>query len=223
MKKIVFCVVVCLVPLVLVGCGTSIKTDVVNNMSDIRYDIFVGQSEGVVVNLMTGLRENPYAYDGNSNKKTEFGVITVSFEHQPTQNVHFALSIDGVTTSGVLEENPYNHTFMADIEKIVSNDSGVFLTLEGTVQNLQLIPISKTWAVQYSQALDIAVNALQEDINEAYKNKKFQAECYLKIVLDQTNVDKPYYWCFMIVYAEGGSKSIVFDVNTGQILTQNNA
>ena len=136
------------------GCGTSIKTDVINNMADIRYNLFVGQAENVSVNLMCGMRENPYQSDGIAKKNVQFGVITATFKVHPTQIVHFALTVGSQTYAGVMEENPYNHTYMVDIEKIVSSEEGVYLTIENVAQNMQLIPESKDWTVQYGQALD---------------------------------------------------------------------
>ena len=219
-KKIALVACVLALPVLMVACTTNMKSDVLNNTSDIRYNIFVGQADGVAVNLMCGLRENPYNYDGKSCKKTDFGVLTATLKTRPTENVHFTITIDGAAQSGVLDENPYNHTFMADIEKIVDDESAVFITIEGVVENMQMVCVSADWAVQYGDALDIAITSLEEEIKNAYQNRKFCAECYLKIVLDQANVDNPYYWCFMILKSDGTSKSIIFDVETGEILTE---
>lgn len=219
-KKITLLFCLLAMPALLCACKTNIKSDVVNHTSDIRFNIFVGQADGVSANLMCGLRENPYNYDGKSCKKTDFGVITTTLAVHPTENVHFTITVNGVSQSGVLDENPYNHTFMADIEKIVDDESAVFLTIEGVVENMQLVCVSADWAVQYGDALDIAINALEDEIKSAYQNGKFCAECYLKIVLDQSNVDNPYYWCFMIVHQSGEKQTIIFDVQTGEILTQ---
>lgn len=205
------------------GCGLNVKSDVVNNLSDVRYSVFVGQSQGVVSNLMCGMRENPYSYDGKSNKKTEFGVITVFFENKPEEELHFSLSVGKTNYAGTLEENPYNHSFMADIQKIVDGDEGVYLTIEGVVKDMQLMPESKDWAVQYDKALDIAFEALEEDLMMLYSSRKFCGECYLKIVLDQSGIENPYYWCFMYVGQNGESGSVIIDVNTGEILTKSNA
>lgn len=222
MKKKIFALLVCVGVLIvcLTGCGTSIKTDVVNNMADIRYNIFSGQSKGVVVNLMCGMRENPYIIDGFAKKPVQFGVITATLSQKPTQPVHYTLTVSKQTFSGVLEENPYNHTFMVDIEKIVSVTDAVYITIESVVENLLLVPESEGWAVQYDQALDIGIAALEEKLKTVYEKRKFKAECFLKIVLDQSTTDCPYYWCFGF-NAQNGSKSmVIFDVKTGEILTE---
>lgn len=225
MKKISFVVLAVMMIgcAMLSGCGLNVKSDVLNNLSDVRYSVFVGQSDGVVSNLMCGMRENPYSYDGKSNKKTEFGVITVFFKNRPSEDLHYSLSVGKSSYAGVLEENPYNHSFMADIQKIVDGEGGVYLTIEGVVDGMQLMPESKDWAVQYDKALDIAYEVLEEKLMGLYSSRRFCGECYLKIVLDQSSIDNPYYWCFMYVGQNGESGSVIIDVNSGEVLTKSNA
>lgn len=224
MKKISFVVLAVMMIgcAMLSGCGLNVKSDVLNNLSDVRYCVFVGQSDGVVANLMCGMRENPYSYDGKSNKKTEFGVITVFFKNRLSEDLHYSLSVGKSSYAGVLEENPYNHSFMADIQKIVDGE-GVYLTIEGVVDGMQLMPESKAWAVQYDKALDIAYEVLEEKLKGLYSSRRFCGECYLKIVLDQSSIDNPYYWCFMYVGQNGESGSVIIDVNSGEVLTKSNA
>lgn len=222
MKKILVAVLAVLVCgcTMLAGCGLNTKSDVINNLSDIRYCVFVGQNDDAVVNLMCGMRENPYSYDGVSNKKTEFGVLTVFFKNRQSENLHFSLNVGKASYAGALEENPYNHSFMADIQKIVDCEDAVYLSIEGVVENMQLLPESLGWKIQYSQALDIAYSALEEELASLYSSRKFCAECYLKIVLDQSSIDNPYYWCFMYVGQNGQSGSVIIDVNSGEVLTK---
>ena len=215
--------VLIMVCLGLSGCGLNAKSDVVNNLSDIRYSVFVGQNDVVVANLMCGMRENPYSYDGVSNKKTEFGVLTIFFKNRPSENLHFSLSVGKSSFAGTLEENPYNHSFMADIQKIVDSAESVYLTIEGVAENMQLMPESAGWEIQHAEALDIAFTTLEEDLMNLYSSRKFCGECYLKIVLDQSSVDNPYYWCFMYVGQKGESGSVIIDVHTGEVLTKTSA
>lgn len=222
MKKKLMVIAVCAVVFAtfFTGCGTSIKTDVINNMADIRYNLFVGQAENVSVNLMCGMRENPYQSDGIAKKNVQFGVITATFKVHPTQIVHFALTVGSQTFAGVMEENPYNHTYMVDIEKIVSSEEGVYLTIENVAQNMQLIPESKDWTVQYGQALDIGISALEEDLKTLYEKRKFKAECFLKIIFDEAAAENPYYWCFGYTAQNGSKALVIFDVHEGKILSE---
>lgn len=204
----------------LVGCKKNVQDDVVNHMSDVRFGVFVGQTTGVCANLTCGLRENPYKYDGISARKTEFGILEVTLKDQQPQNLHFVLCVNGSTFSGALEENPYNHTFMADIQKIVDINASVTLTLENICENMTLEAASKTWQVQYNDAINLACQAMHDDLQKLYHNRKFCAECYLKIIMNPNDIDSPFYWCFMFVGANGENGTVVIDPKTGQILTQ---
>ena len=150
MKKFGLTAVVAVMMFVFVGvsgCGLNAKSDVVNNLSDVRYSVFVGQSDGLIANLMCGMRENPYSYDGKSNKKTEFGIVTVFFEKHPGQELHYSLSVGKTSFAGTLEENPYNHSFMADIQKIVDGE-GVEDLVYGTTLSETLASVRKDESIK---------------------------------------------------------------------------
>lgn len=224
MKKLFFClwmIALCVFPLT--ACKVNVKSDVIDNMSDIRYNIFAGQTSHLSASLMCGMRENPYNYDGVHKKVTEFGVVTVSIKNLDKQeSYNYTLNIGDNKITGFLEENPYDHTFMTDIEKIIDCENAVYLSVEGVAENVQLICESKNWQIQYKNAIDIAYNNLEQDFVALYDKKKFKAECYLKIVHDQNNVSNPYYWCFMVVGQNGEAKSVIIDVNNGLVVTKSN-
>lgn len=206
--------------LCLSGCASDLKSDVTSNLSDVRYSIFAGETSGARAFFMSGLRENPYGYDGVSNKKTQFGLVELWLDTKPETNPHFTVTVGQKTFAGVLEENPYNHTYMADIGKILESDEGVFLTVEGVMDNMQLVAVSEEWQVQYASALEIAVAELEQELSALYEKRKFQGECYLKIACPTGGINQPYYWCFSYVGQNGESGSIMIDVNSGEILGQ---
>ncbi|MDD2445815.1 MAG: hypothetical protein PHX09_03290 [Clostridia bacterium] len=221
-KKTMVMLLVCCCIFFLTGCGSDIKNEMIKNLSDVRYNLFEAKTDDLKVTLMCGLREEPYGYNGVSNPKCEFGVITVDFADMPEINeIAFTLIVDGVGHYGNVEKNPFGHNFMADIEKIVEDNSNVYLTIDGVESELLMICVSKSWSVQYEDALNIASEHFMEQAKQFIKNKKFKAECYLKIIYDENSEFDSYFWYFGIIGTDNNKLNLVIDVNSGEILTNN--
>ena len=221
MKKICAFLLLVVFCVVLTGCSKDIKTQMAGSVSDVRYHIFAGRTQNVSASLMCGVRENPYAYNGISNKTCEFGVITLNFQGDFSEGLSFELKVDDYKISGVLEENPYDHNFMTDIKKIINPEQTVYLTVEGVVNDLLLPCVSKDWNVQYTSVLDIAFENIQEDLALFLENNHFKAECYIKIIHDLSSEEYPYYWYFGIIGENGNKLSLIIDPQTGEIITKN--
>ena len=207
------------------GCGFEIDKEIKNNLSDVRYNLFDAKTDNFKINFMSGMREEPYVYDGIHNTLCEFGVLTVIFfDNVEFETLDFLLLDEnetGITRhSGVLERNPRNNSFMADIEEIVT-DSAI-LTLQISAlgeEKIKLKCTSNDWAVQYNDALSIALSHIQDQAKSYFKNKRFTAETYMKIIYDENaNLDE-YFWYFGILPQDGESLSIIINTATGEIIS----
>lgn len=203
------------------ACEQDVKEDLLDNLSDVRYNVFAGQNSELCANLMCGVREISYSYDGISNKKCEFGVISVTIKNKNNyENISYTLTVGESIITGTLEENPYDHTFMTDIERIIGCDKSVYLTLEGITTNMLLVCESASWQVQYDEAIDIAFESLESEITKFYQKKKLCAEGYLKIIFDQNSTTKLFYWYFGVVGQNGETVAVIIDPQTGDIITK---
>lgn len=217
--KFVFIFLALVAVLILGGCKFDIKYEMLNNLSDVRYNLFEAVTQEAKVTLMCGLREEPYEYNGLSNRKCEFGVITVNFINaQVADGFDFSLQAGQKEYKGKLERNPYQHNYMADIEALIGDDENVYLTINGVGSEMVLVCISKNWTVQYKNALEIATTHFETNAKQFFKNRKFNAECYLKIIYDENSDFETYLWYFGIVGTDSNRLSLVIDVNSGQIL-----
>ena len=178
------------------------------------YNIFDAKTENLKVNLMCGMREEPYSYDGISNKKCEFGVLTVIFKNSIQNDViNFKLETLTQTFEGQLERNYKTGAYMADIEKILENDEQLNLSISGYEENITLACQNKNWAAQYQQAFEIGLQTLGDEVNNFFENKKFKAEAYLKIIYDEEGVFDKYFWYFGIVGQNGSNLAVIIDTN----------
>lgn len=203
-----------------VGCKFDLKEDVYDNISEIRYNLYVGENAYFKANFSSGMRENPYSFDGISNSKCEFGVLSVDFKNLENKNqIAYSLTVDSIQANGYLEENPFDHTFMVDIEKLIETKNNIILKIEGFDNDIILSPISQEWQTTYSDVLDLILSKYEENFNIFVKNNKFNAECYLKIIYDKTNAQNPYFWHFSAIGTDGTKISFIVDVNSGEIIS----
>jgi hypothetical protein len=89
------------------GCSATENNE--RLISDIRYGVFDSECEDYSVIFTYGMREKPYAPDGISNTKIEFGIISVIFNEkiEDDETVYYSLKINDNVTSGTLEKSPY--------------------------------------------------------------------------------------------------------------------
>lgn len=221
MKKLIIFAIICVVAILSTSCKLDMQSEVLDNMSDIRYNLFEAKTEDFTATFMCGMRENPYEYDGVSNSKCEFGIITITYKVRPLlEEIDFVLKVNNSDFVGVLEENPYDHTYMADIEKIIDSEAEIFLAIDDLESDLQFTSISSSWAVQYADALTIALENVNDDLPQFFSSKQFLAECYLKIIFDLKSTTAPYFWYFGIVGQGGATVALIIDTETGEILTK---
>lgn len=221
MKKVKYLVLVIIATIIcfsLSGCGIQIEDEVRKNISDVRYNLFDAKTSKLKTNIMCGMRENPYTYNGYSEEKCEFGVITVMlYETIPNETINFTLNTTNQTYTGQLERNPRNGSFMTDIQTILADDENLILSLEGIENDIQLICQSKNWTVQYEDAFLIGMETLKDEINNFFTKKKFNAEVYIKIIYDEKAILDNYFWYFGILGTDGTNVCVIIDTN-GKIL-----
>lgn len=219
MRKVFFVVLIAIVLFFLFGCSDALN-NVEDNMSDIRYNLFEAKNGSYHINFMSGLREEPYDYDGISNSLQEFGVVTVWFNlNQTAQFIPCVIKIDDVPFSCELEKNPFENNFMADIGKIVGDDNVLKVIIDGDETNsLTLVNKSKDWQIDYDEALDIGKGQIGDVIKENSLHGKICGEFYLKILYDKNRVVDAYYWYFSFLDKNNKSYSCVIDVNSGNVV-----
>ena len=222
MKKVlIFLTVFCFCVLFQTGCGLNIDSAVNNNLSEIRKNVFEGQTDTLKVSCMSGERENPYTYDGVSEEKCEFGIITVNFkEFVGAINVPFVATIDDKKFEGTLEKSPFNENYMVDIESVADDEAKILISINDEPA-IELQNISSTWEIDWQKALTLGKTYLSEELNAILSNGKFEAECYLKPVTDEGFISGQYFWSFFIVDKNFVRYTVVLDVNSGDMLVKN--
>ncbi len=227
MKKWIIFLSLALICLSFAGCQQSNYKLLLNNASELRYNLFVGETDKVYSTYMSGQREEPYVSDGIQNTLQDFGVLTLKFKSNiNVQEVQVEITIDGHTYSTVLEKNPYElNSYACDIEILVGDEANIsYVYVVNNVSNQVDMNNAQTeWQVDCFNALKRASEELSSFIEKHREGNKLQAEVFVKIAFDSTNDLKPYFWLVQIVATDGTSSQLVIDPLNNEVLVKTNA
>lgn len=207
------------------GCGNNQNLIIQEKLSEVRYNLFMCQNDEVVVKFSSGFREDPYILNGKSENKKEFGIITVKFlKNIPNKSSlpTFVITISDMDFDGEFELNPFDQTYVQDIETFVLDESSVYIKIsfgdfsfESSLKN-----VSKDFVINHKDALNTFVKTYQKDIQQILKSGG-DFEIYVKIINDPSlEIDKNYFYVCLISTI-GESYSVVIDPQNGNILAKN--
>lgn len=207
------------------GCNTNFNATINESLSEVRYNLFTASNEFVNVKFTSGFREDPYVLNGKSENKKEFGVITVKFLGETinkTGNPEFIITINDMDFDGKFELNPFDQSYVQDIETFVLDDYQIYIkiTWQDFTFESELVNISNSFNCNHKQALNIFTNEYKKNIEKLIK-QNVSFEIYVKIINDPSlEIDKNYFYVGLIA-ENGESISIIIDPLNSKILAKN--
>lgn len=207
----------------LYGCGYSRIYDMAhNNIAECRQVMYVGKTNNLSVDLISGTREQNYVVNGYCTDSIAFGVVT--FKILTDINIdtaNYVLTIGTTRYDGILERNPYDNTYMCDVKALINtNDVITAKIIAGEfVESVELNNITADWNVNSDNALKLAVSELTKELKTFIENDEFKAESYIKIVNDD-EVDETYYWYVSFVGRNGKTYAVIIDPISNEILAK---
>ena len=218
MKRLVFVITAIVMCVIMQGCTRISNMNIRDQISEERINCYVGQVDATHATLMCGMREKDYIINGYSGSLIQFGVITATINTDVESDISYVLKTnDNNEYRGIMERNPYDGSYVADIGVIIQENS-VNLTLKwGSItKNLTLDNISRSWQVDSSTALDIAIKECSKELNKMCANNSFNGEVYIKI---RSGGEKnTYMWYIYFVGINGDKISVFVSTDTGTVL-----
>lgn len=207
------------------ACSKDLSQELQDKLSEVRFNLFCAENEFINVKFTSGFREDPYVLNGKSETKKEFGVLTVKFlidKSDKSDLPSFVITINGIDFDDKLELNPFDQTYVQDIETFVLDDSEIQIKImwqdfvfEKTMQN-----VSNTFNYNHKDALNAFIKEYKQKIQK-FLNANVDFEIYVKIINDPSlEIDKNYFYVCLIS-TTGESLSVVIDPNNLQILAKN--
>lgn len=210
-------------PIFLIGCGeVDFNTPAHTYISEYRKNLFVNKTGSLLATFTSGEREKEYDLSGFKTPLVEFGVLTVKFNMDvgdilPT----FELSVNDKIFNGQLEKNPFDGSFVYDIECQVDDEDDITLKLIDFEQNLRLVCVSKNWKSSWEDAVEVFNQKFNKELTMHTKDGKFLGEIYVKIVSDGRDLEN-IYWYVLCVLQDGNIYSCLINPNTLEVIQNNN-
>ncbi len=187
-------------------------------ISEYRSCLFYLKSEDVVVTFTSGKRESDFFYDGKHTYMLEYGVVVLKplSAYDITDKWEYVLLIDSLQYNGILEYNPVDGTFVADIGKEIEEDSDIYIRFwGGGISDQAHMKCVSSGFISYKEAFKVAVNKLGPVIKRYKKGLKIKGEFFIKFVGEESLSNMSYYVQFV---GENKENYIcLVDVYTGKI------
>jgi hypothetical protein len=211
MKKFFYLLGIMLFSLcVLVSCSSLPNKKVKANISEESHILFSGQNASFYATITVGVREEPYDFNGISNKKVDFSVISLSFfKKNDLRVIECQIEVNGKTSQHILEKNLITGAFMFDLEKYIKADSKIQIT--ALSESATLVCKSQEFLVDYKTAIEIATKNLQAELDEIYENKDARFEVFLKLATNTEKYDDTFVWYFILKSTIEVSATVVIE------------
>lgn len=216
MKKFIalFCVLCCLL-LCLSSCKE--QNNLFNYVSELRSDVFVGESQNFSLKASYGFKETPFNNDGKVKSRIYvLNFILLDKQTDPaTYTLNFSFNQKDWTKEFTL--NPVSHVLSAQVEVENFNQKSfdVVVCCESLSETVTLTSILPQNTISYSTALD-CIYKHQKDLIDSYYSPDgtFNAEIYLRVLVKD---QKPYYY---VGFASGNEnlKAFLLDGFSGEVL-----
>ena len=220
LKKSTFiCFILCLTAVFLscsIFCGCTTKNTLVQYVSELRSDLFFGQSQNYSLKAGYGFKETPYHNDGNVKQK-EYS-LTFRLEDKETDQLLYSLSmtVNSNVYSAEFKINPVTHALTAEIKiddfNLKSFD--VEISVGSNKETVTMHSILPENTISYEKALDCLQEKQSKLLASYYdQNGVFNAEIHIRVLVKD---QKPYWYVGLA--KNKNLKALLIDGVSGEVL-----
>lgn len=213
--------------IVLSSCGNKYENMLKNNTAEVRKYLLEAKDDQMNVSLILGLREKNYIVNGYATDLIEFGVLTFEFSDYGNidkNSASYELLVGTQKFAGILQENPFDKTLVADIKKMIDPTKKVTAKIiSGEFsKEIELKFINKDWSVDSDNVYEIVAKKMKNELSQLSNKNTFEGEVYIKIINDADINVSDYYWYVSIIGRGGKRLSLIISPKTKEIMAVNN-
>ena len=213
--------------IVLSSCGNKYENMLKNNTAEVRKYLLEAKDDQMNVSLILGLREKNYIVNGYATDLIEFGVLTFEFSDYGNidkNSASYELLVGTQKFAGILQENPFDKTLVADIKKMIDPTKKVTAKIiSGEFsKEIELRFINKDWSVDSDNVYEIVAKKMKNELSQLTNKNTFEGEVYIKIINDADINVSDYYWYVSIIGRGGKRLSLIISPKTKEIMAVNN-
>lgn len=196
--------------------GCLPKNTLAQHVSELRSDLFFGQSQNYSLKAGYGFKETPYHNDGNVKQK-EY-LLTFRLEDKETDQLLYSLSmtINSNVYSAEFKINPITHALTAEI-KIDNFNLKTFdveIAVGADKETITMTSILPENTISYEKALQHLQEKQSKLLSSYYdQNGLFNAEIHIRVLVKD---QKPYWYVGLA--KNKNLKALLIDGVSGEIL-----
>ena len=186
-------------------------------VSELRSEIFYGQSQNFTIKASYGFKEIPYNHDGKISDRVYVLVFKLVGRETDQATYNASFTFNGKIYKTTFKLSPVSHSLIAPIE--VENFNLKQFTVQissGTdTESIELKSTLPKNTISYSSALKF-LQKNQSELVKAYCNKDgvFNGEICARIVVK----DQKPYWYVGLTDIDGNLKALLIDGLNGEVL-----
>lgn len=191
-------------------------------LSDVRRNVFVGESEHFEMRVYLGEREKPYELDGVANPLQNYFVVMVSpkFEMDPADTLAVQVTVEGKNYYKKLEAHPFNGSYGGEFTEITSADDSLSVNVTAKHYDEDVVVHSLLTDEMYTaeEAFRIGMQHLKDSIDKTEKDGTYRCEVQVKLV-DKTRYDGKIFWHISAFDRSGGMYAVLISAVKNQSTT----
>lgn len=213
------CLVAIMSSFTLFGCKNS--PDFSKYVTELRQNIYYGETENYKVKCFYGFREAPFIIDGNKGDKV-YGLTFRLLDKElisSSYTLNFKYKDFNFRTAFKLNEVSNALEAFIELKDFAENSFSIDVSSASFVENVTLSSIVDSKALDYKSALNKLYSSSPSLINNyCNDNGEFLGEIHMRIIVK----DNLSYWYIGLVNEQGDLKALLMNANTGEVLAIRN-
>ncbi len=220
MKKFFCVLILCVCLFGFAGCESAYSRAFDKSISEYQNNLFVAEDSEFKITFATGKRENPFNVDGNATELVSYGVLTC-FRVGGSLNKHeasFNLIINGNEYVGKFEVNPFDQSFVYDIEEECEDSAIISVSVFADSKQFDYVlanALSDSDA-RAEEIIEVAKSELKPQLSTLNKVKGVKAEIYIRLIASS---GRPL-WYVSAVFDDGRVVAVVISPSTKEVLAK---
>ncbi|MCL2847876.1 MAG: hypothetical protein FWE13_03905 [Firmicutes bacterium] len=209
---------------VFLGCSPSHER-LANLISELRDNIFEGESESFRVSIITGVREEPFLLDGTRGQTQDFTLITLMPKVEISGSVSVRARINDTLYSGEFTKHPFSNTLSVEfpVRAPISNPEIVLhLTYGGKEENIAAKSVLTYQMIDYQKALEIAENKLRNSIEVFKVGGELQCEIFIRLIPNGIDNAGGFHWYVAFIGSDQTIFAVLIEPITMQVVAIRN-
>lgn len=213
MKKTLICLIL---PVLFLLCVTACKKNsYTSQISDLRSDLFVAETDRFSLSLACVSRESPYLQDGICAEKSDLIEIVLTPKHPATESEYavFLLSENNLGGSMSFRSVKNDYFFSHGVKSFPQTSVTLQIKCGNETIDLVATSVKNENTISADEALNLAV-AHETELKEFPQDGKFTGEFHVRLI----RRDKNYYYVAFVTQEK--TIALLMNADNGEILAR---